>query len=146
MKKFIQKLMQIKTLPESSLYKMAKKCHDNPNHGIEIKIKAAYHVIKDCAKYTYEYLPLVVLRKNLDKIRSGSMSSQWTDEEILSIQDTVYEWEIINYLKSNDISNKNITSDPVPESVDIYGDYAVDEPLTITNKDMLLNFFKGKFK
>lgn len=44
----------------AKLYKPAARANDTPDTGVEIKNKAAYFVIRDCAKVTREYLPLHV--------------------------------------------------------------------------------------
>lgn len=44
----------------AKLYKPASKAHEAPDTGVEILKKAAYFVIRDCAKVTREYLPLHV--------------------------------------------------------------------------------------
>jgi len=58
--KFIEILLENSKLKEAKLYNAAKKAANNPETGITIQNKSAYHVIKDCANITIKYLPLYV--------------------------------------------------------------------------------------
>ena len=55
--KFIETLLENSKLKEAKLYSAAKKAFSNPDTGITIQNKSAYHVIKDCANITVKYLP-----------------------------------------------------------------------------------------
>ena len=57
---FIEIILQNSDLKEAKLYKAAQKAAANPEIGITIQNKAAYHVIKDCATIASSYLPLFV--------------------------------------------------------------------------------------
>lgn len=57
---FIQIILQNSNLKEAKLYNAAQKAVTNPEIGITIQNKAAYHVIKDCANITINYLPHLV--------------------------------------------------------------------------------------
>jgi hypothetical protein len=58
--KFIDVILENSKLKEAKLYNAAKKAANNPETGITIQNKSAYHVIKDCANITIKYLPLYV--------------------------------------------------------------------------------------
>jgi hypothetical protein len=58
--KFIDILLENSKLKDAKLYNAAKKAANNPETGITIQNKSAYHVIKDCANITIKYLPLYV--------------------------------------------------------------------------------------
>lgn len=55
--KFIEIILENSKVKEAKLYAPAKKASNNPETGITIQNKSAYHVIKDCANITIKYLP-----------------------------------------------------------------------------------------
>ncbi len=55
--KFIEILLENSKIKEAKLFSAAKKAANNPDTGITIQNKSAYHVIKDCANITIKYLP-----------------------------------------------------------------------------------------
>lgn len=57
---FIKIILQNSNLKEAKLYNAALKANNNPEIGIVINNKAAYHVIKDCAGVALHYLPHLV--------------------------------------------------------------------------------------
>lgn len=54
--RFIEIILENSKAKEARLYNAAKKAYQNPEIGITIQNKAAYHVIKDCAGLTVRYL------------------------------------------------------------------------------------------
>ena len=67
---FIQVILQNSNLKESKLYGAAQKAATNPEIGITIQNKAAYHVIKDCAIITMNYLPHMVFGSYMNPFES----------------------------------------------------------------------------
>ena len=57
---FEEVILENSTEQIAKLYNPAAKANDAPDTGVEILKKAAYYVIRDCAKITREYLPLHV--------------------------------------------------------------------------------------
>lgn len=55
--RFINVILENSKLKEAKLFSPAKKAYENPETGITIQNKSAYHVIKDCANITIKYLP-----------------------------------------------------------------------------------------
>jgi hypothetical protein len=55
--KFIDIIVENSKIKEAKLFVPAKKAANNPETGITIQNKSAYHVIKDCANITIKYLP-----------------------------------------------------------------------------------------
>ena len=55
--RFIEILLENSKIKEAKLFSPAKKASNNPETGITIQNKSAYHVIKDCANITIKYLP-----------------------------------------------------------------------------------------
>lgn len=55
--RFIEIILENSKSKEAKLFAPAKKAANNPETGITIQNKSAYHVIKDCANITVKYLP-----------------------------------------------------------------------------------------
>ena len=55
--RFIDIILENSKIKEAKLFAPAKKAANNPETGITIQNKSAYHVIKDCANITIKYLP-----------------------------------------------------------------------------------------
>ena len=55
--RFLEVLLENSKLKEAKIYNAAKKAAKNPETGITINNKSAYHVIQDCANITLHYLP-----------------------------------------------------------------------------------------
>lgn len=55
--RFIDIILENSSIKEAKLFAPAKKAANNPETGITIQNKSAYHVIKDCANITIKYLP-----------------------------------------------------------------------------------------
>ena len=55
--RFLEIILENSKIREARLYSAAKKAAANPEIGITIQNKAAYHVIRDCANITLHYLP-----------------------------------------------------------------------------------------
>ena len=56
--KFLEIIIENSTEKLAKLYKPAYKASQNPENGITIQNKSAYHVIKDCAYVAHLYLPI----------------------------------------------------------------------------------------
>ena len=56
--KFLEIIIDNSTEKLAKLYKPAYKASQNPENGITIQNKSAYHVIKDCAYVAHLYLPI----------------------------------------------------------------------------------------
>jgi len=54
--RFVEIILENSTAKEAKLYNAARKAYQNPEIGITIQNKAAYHVIRDCAGITTKYL------------------------------------------------------------------------------------------
>jgi hypothetical protein len=54
--RFVEIILENSTAKEAKLYNAARKAYQNPEIGITIQNKAAYHVIRDCAGITTRYL------------------------------------------------------------------------------------------
>lgn len=55
--RFLEVILENSKLKEAKIYNAAKTAAKNPETGITINNKSAYHVIRDCANITLHYLP-----------------------------------------------------------------------------------------
>lgn len=58
-----ESICRINHIKESKLWTAAQKAYNTPDNGIQITNPAAYHVIKDCAYISMQYLPLFIISK-----------------------------------------------------------------------------------
>jgi len=159
--KFVEIIVENSSVKEAKLYAPAKKAYANPDTGITIQNKSAYHVIKDCALMTINYLPLWAFgnyknpfdelkgkfqRKDVEEFVSSTEKNVMSKQLLLAILDK--GGEIINdKQEDNKIYNNDV------ESIDPYGEYgSVSEqeliiPDTINNSsivDVLCKIFDIK--
>ena len=141
----------------AKLYKPAAKANDAPDTGVEIKNKAAYFVIRDCAKMTREYLPLHVwllyddplvqlkgkfARKDVEDFLTRSNK----DEHAKALKKVIVS-DIKGKYEVASVQQSQSSSQPVSITVsddDIYGYYegyddAVEEPAPVNNEQLNLS-------
>jgi hypothetical protein len=63
---FINIILENSSDKLAKLYGPAFKASQNPENGITIHNKSAYHVIKDCADIAHKYIPLYVFGEYLE--------------------------------------------------------------------------------
>lgn len=129
--KFVEIIVENSLVKEAKLYAPAKKAYANPDTGITIQNKSAYHVIKDCALMTINYLPLWAFgnyknpfeelkgkfqRKDVEEFVSSNEKYVMSKQLLLAILDK--SGEIINNKQEVDKSYKQEI-----ESSDPYGEY-----------------------
>jgi hypothetical protein len=86
--KFIEILLENSNIKEAKLFSAAKKAANNPETGITIQNKSAYHVIKDCANITIKYLPHYVFANYVSPFTELSGKFKRKDiEEFVSSSD-----------------------------------------------------------
>ena len=130
--KFIETILENSTVKEAKLYAPSKKASINPDTGVTILNKSAYHVIKDCATIANRYLPIFVFGQYSDpfnalsgKIKKSDISdfikscnSDFVHDQLLSlilskIGKTIETEKEVTEIKPNYIVNEN----------DPYGEY-----------------------
>ena len=134
---FIQIILQNSDLMEAKLYKAAQKAAANPEIGITIQNKAAYHVIKDCANITLNYLPHMAFGSYENPFQS--LKGKIKKKEILEFIQQAENDDILTQLldlillkaeKLNLIPSRSITVeiDKTKNLSDPYGEYGLDLP------------------
>jgi len=138
---FIQTILQNSNLKESKLYGAAQKAATNPEIGITIQNKAAYHVIKDCATITMSYLPHLVFGSYVNPFESlkGKFKKEHIAEFVKQSETNLSLNQLLNIIitkaeKMNIISQQQIAPKPQSfdlgeQSIDPYGSYGLDQPM-----------------
>ncbi len=141
--KFTDIIIENSSVKEAKLYAPAKKAYANPDTGITIQNKSAYHVIKDCALITINYLPLWAFgnyknpleeltgkfqRKDVEEFVSSTEKNVMMKQLLLAILDKI--GRNINTEKQ-EINTKDYTES---ESNDPYGEYGSSVETKITTK------------
>jgi hypothetical protein len=136
---FIQILLQNSNLKEAKLYSAAQKAATNPEIGITVQNKAAYHVIKDCAAITMHYLPHLVFGSYLNPFESlkGKFSKECIAEFVKLAETTVSLNQLMYVIISKAQKMNVLTVEQREELPDIkldvrdvsmddpYGDYGI---------------------
>lgn len=144
--KFIEILLNNSTVKEAKLYNAAKKASINPESGITILNKSAFHVIKDSATLAIRYLPHFIWGQYEDPFRA--LKNKFTKNDIVEfINSTNSDFSnrqllvlILSKIEKTDkddvVVSKNISYDVMAS--DPYGDYgsSVDtSTIETTGKD-----------
>jgi hypothetical protein len=159
--KFLDIIVENSSIKESKLYAPAKKAYANPDTGITIQNKSAYHVIKDCALITINYLPLWTFGnyKNPFDDLKGKFQRKHIEEFVSSTEQNVMAKQLLlAILDKNGNSNSDkqeidtsykhdtVSSDPYGE----YGAVAERESFVVatnnnsTTVDLLCKLFDVK--
>lgn len=143
---FIQILLQNSNIKEAKLYVAAQKAATNPEIGITIQNKAAYHVIKDCAVITMHYLPHLVFGSYLNPFES--LKGKFRKEaiaEFVKLAETTVSLNQLMYIIISKAQKMNVLTTSTTEEIneikldlrdvsmdDPYGEYGViEEPVEI---------------
>ena len=149
----------------AKLYKPAAKAHDAPDTGVDINNKAAYFVIRDCAKMTREYLPLHVwLLYDDPLVQLKGKFARKDVEDFLTSSNKNEHARALKKVIVSDIKDKyEVTSTPQPQSTtksvsieagddDIYGYYegydddvvedvpVTNEPLNLSDDELIMKY------
>jgi hypothetical protein len=134
---FIQIILQNSKLVEAKLYDAAQKAASNPEIGITIHNKAAYHVIKDCANVAVNYLPHMAFGsyENPFKALKDKIKKKQIQEFVQQAKTSVPLTQLLNLilLKAEELnlnsSKLSVTEvDKIKNSSDPYGDYGLELP------------------
>ena len=126
--KFTDIIVENSSITEAKLYTPAKKAYSNPDTGITIQNKSAYHVIKDCALITINYLPLWAFGNYNDPFveLNGKFERKDIEEFVSSVEKYVMTKQllavILDKVVEPPIENK-VTNYNDSDFMDPYGDY-----------------------
>lgn len=131
--KFLEIIIDNSSEKYAKLYRPAYKASQNPDNGITIQNKSAYHVIKDCAYIAHLYLPIYVFEQYIDPFNQlkGKFKRSNIEEFVESAKTKKVNEHLLNLILSKAEKNISIESkkDIAPsnfESNDPYGEYGME--------------------
>ena len=135
----------------AGLYPQAVKAAEKPDTGVKILNKAAYFVIRDCAKTTVQYLPLLCYGsfKNIPNDLNKKFTSKQINDFIKKTETNPVSKQLLTLILET--ANIDIEDDSAldfgTEDDNPYGDYgyATTEPTEQVNDiaGMLIKFFNA---
>lgn len=131
--RFLEIIIENSTEKFAKLYNPAYKASQNPDNGITIQNKSAYHVIKDCAYIAHLYLPIYVFEQYIDPFTQlkGKFNRKDVQEFVESAKTKKVNEYLLNIILSKAEKNLFIKSSPevvsnAVESNDPYGEYGME--------------------
>jgi hypothetical protein len=123
--RFIEIILDNSTVKESKLYAPSKKASINPDTGVTILNKSAYHVIKDCATIANRYLPIFVFGQYPDPVKAlyGKFLKNEIEEFISSANSNFVHDQLLTII----LSKIGKTIEPEKEETPIKISYTVNE-------------------
>ncbi len=125
--------------PIANLWKQATKAYEHPLTGIDkVSNKYVELVIKDCAKITRLYLPIMIYgdydnpikqlqgkftKKDIIDVVGRSEKSLEVRQLLKIVLASIQKQQIDQQLITDDLSSVHETKDTIVESDNIYGDY-----------------------
>lgn len=140
---FVNIILQNSNLKEAKLYGAAQKAANNPEIGITIQNKAAYHVIKDCATIAMRYLPHLVFGSYDNPFESfkNKFKKEHIAEFVKQTETDLSLHQLLDIIitkaeKMNIVSTQTTTSgvknfDIGDQTVDPYDSYGLDQHITV---------------
>lgn len=111
-------------LNEAKLYKYALKASEAPETGVEILVPSAKFVIRDCAKFAYNYIPVFVAQHLISN--ANLIGKQFTKSQISSLltrSEKDPATQLLVQLIIDDALQQVRIDPPEPSSRDIYKDF-----------------------
>lgn len=94
--KFLEIIIENSTEKLAKLYAPSFKASQNPENGITIQNKSAYHVIKDCAYMAHLYLPVHIFQHYIDPF--NQLKGKFKKADIQEFVDSTKTNKINEYL------------------------------------------------
>jgi hypothetical protein len=132
---FINIILENSSDKLAKLYGPAFKASQNPENGITIQNKSAYHVIKDCATVARSYIPLYVFDQYINPFSSlkGKFSRQNIKEFVQSTKTIKENYHLLCVILKKIEENKkettvdeNVQEENFLEENNPYGEYGID--------------------
>lgn len=143
---FINVILKNCELKEAKIFNAAQKAAANPEIGITIQNKAAYHVIKDCAAITMQYLPHLAFGSYQNPFKSlkGKIKKDMIVEFIEETENNSSLKQLLYIIlaKAEELDITSPTNAPIgskqfeltDNTADPYGDYG-SEQLSLNRPD-----------
>ena len=131
--RFLEIIIENSSEKFAKLYSPSLKASQNPENGITIQNKSAYHVIKDCAYIAHLYLPVHIFQYYIDPF--NQLKGKFKKTEIQEFVDSVKTNKINEYLlniilqrfdKNLKIESKKEIFSGDLETSNPYGEYGFD--------------------
>jgi polygalacturonase len=146
--RFLEIILNNSDVKEAKLYNASKKASENPDTGITIQTKSAYHVIKDCARIANLYLPIYIFGRYNDPFES--LKGKFTRKDIEEFLNSCTNSNLANYQLYQLILEKIKQNSKIEEPKEVvvvaevnpddpYGDYGYSQSEIVStqkqNKD-----------
>ena len=141
---FERKILQHSGVKERNLLRPAGIAMVKPDTGVEILVKSAYYVIRDCATIAHDYVPLkcygaiqnpiealqgVFAREDVIDFVARSKDEEHTKQLLYIIFSDIYRLEAQDWTPPEPvITNQPLEIDADADHDEIYGDYGYDLP------------------
>lgn len=136
---FESAIVKLSTCRQKNLARPAKIASESPETQVKILNSSAYHVIKDCADLTLQYLPHFLYGQLDNPIQQ--LKKRTTESDIIDFVSRSNKSEATRQLlqiiiddivvKKPDISATAVTDFTIPEGVDdVYGEYGYGSETT----------------
>lgn len=131
--KFLEIIIENSSEKFAKLYGPSLKASQNPENGITIQNKSAYHVIKDCAYVAHLYLPVHIFQHYIDPFNQlkGKFKKVDVNEFVESTKTNKINEYLLNIILQR--YDKNLKIEPKKEifsgdleSSNPYGEYGFD--------------------
>lgn len=131
--KFLEIIIENSSEKIAKLYVPSLKASQNPENGITIQNKSAYHVIKDCAYLARLYLPIHIFQHYIDPF--NQLKGKFKRADINEFAESTKTNKINEYLLNIILQryDKNLKIDPKKEiflsdveTSNPYGEYGFD--------------------
>lgn len=129
--RFLEVILENSKLKEAKIYNAAKRAAKNPETGITINNKSAYHVIRDCANITLHYLPHFVFGgyENPFLELSGKLTKNDIQQFVIEVDRNPFMKQLLDIIigKANELNIPKVGNQAnFQDSFDIadpYGEY-----------------------
>ena len=115
----------------------ALKASNYPDTGVKIEVPGAKFVIRDCAKITVDYLPIMLYGHYKDPIKElkGKFTKKEIEIFVVRSKNSIPTSQLCD-LMMQDVVNQEVVQEEIQEVAtdDIYGDYGSDNAKETTLK------------
>ena len=123
---FIETIINNSSLKEAKLYGPALKASERPETGITIQNPSAFHVIRDCARFTHQYLPHFVFGSYANPINAlkGKFKRQDIEEFVTAAKSDIVLFQLLTLV----LDRVKIGYTTKPGTTSVVIDHNSDDP------------------
>ena len=126
--RFLEIIIENSLAKEAKLYGPSKKASEHPETGITIQTPAAFHVIRDCARFANLYLPHFIFGSYANPVDTlkGKFKKEEVEEFVLAAKSDIILFQLLTLIlakvrKPNQEISRNVVGDV--KTSDPYGEY-----------------------